>query len=116
MNIGEPARSAVPALFERLADSQIEVRAKAGVALVKLAPEKRTDIVPLLAKTLVDVEDDNLRESIILALGDCEAEAGATVNLLLDMCNQKHHGVMSAAAATVARIQPGHADTLVAKD
>jgi HEAT repeat protein len=107
VEVGAPAKAAIPDLLRLLGDPQPGVPQEVALALVAISPTDAAPAVPTLRKALASGEDARFTVALA-ALGPVAKEA---LPELLKKFDSKHPGLRIAAAEAAARIDP----TLTAK-
>jgi HEAT repeat protein len=112
--LGEPARTAVPALLKARHDPDAGVRLSAACALVRIAPQQSKDVVPDLTMGLQAAEWW-VRAGAARALGDIGGNAKLAVPRLAICLDDPIKPVRKGAAAALKKIDPDAAQRLFAR-
>ena len=111
--VGEPARSAVPALKRTLADRNPEVALGAALALVEIALPESADAVPVLTAG-VGGTDEKAAARAAKALATLGPMAKTAIPELVKRFDAKTPELRLAAAEAAARIDPAQGDKAAA--
>jgi HEAT repeat protein len=102
-SLGEAARPLVPKLMKMLKENE-SLRAAAADAIARLAPEKRSEIVPLMIADLQKTSSMNPYLSAD-ALGECGAAAAPALGILKQRFNDPNEYLAKACKEAVKKIE-----------